>query len=182
LAEHVVRGLGDKVDLIIDGGPCSVGVESTVLDMTVDPPHILRPGGMPAEAIEAVIGPINRSKAPEAASVAAASPGMLKSHYAPHTPLFLFETGVFSSVRPKGRAAALILSPASREALAATAGRFELVRYLSPTGDLVEAAAGLFAALHELDCAGFEEIWAERAGGGGLGPAINDRLNKASKK
>ncbi len=74
LAEHVERGLGGKVDLIIDGGPCSVGVESTVLDMTVDPPMVLRPGGMPAEAIEAVIGPIGRAPAARGPSVAAASP------------------------------------------------------------------------------------------------------------
>jgi L-threonylcarbamoyladenylate synthase len=181
-AEHVARGLGDKVDIIVDGGPCAVGVESTVLDMTVDPPHILRPGGMPAEAIEAVIGPVDRSRAPEAASVAAASPGLLSSHYAPHTPLFLVGPGAIASARPKGRAAALILSPPSSAVLAATAGRFALARYLSATGDLVEAAAGLFAALHELDLGGFDEIWAERAGENGLGPAINDRLHKASKK
>jgi L-threonylcarbamoyladenylate synthase len=181
-AEHVARGLGERVDLIVDGGPCAVGVESTVLDMTVDPPRILRPGGMPAEAIEAVIGPIDRRKAPEAASVAAASPGLLDSHYAPRTPLYLVDAGAMAAARPRGRAAALVLSPASRADLAAIAGRFELARYLSPTGDLVEAAAGLFAALHELDSGGFDEIWAERAVDRGLGPAINDRLNKASKK
>jgi L-threonylcarbamoyladenylate synthase len=181
-AEHVARGLGDKVDIIIDGGPCAVGVESTVLDMTVDPPHILRPGGMTAEAIEAVIGPIDRSPAHEAASVAAAGPGLLENHYAPRTPLHLFDTGCIASVRPAGKAAALILSPASSAVLADTAGRFELARYLSPTGDLAEAAAGLFAALHELDLGGFDEIWAERAMDRGLGPAINDRLKKASKK
>jgi L-threonylcarbamoyladenylate synthase len=181
-AAHVVRGLGERVDIIVDGGPCAVGVESTVLDMTVDPPHILRPGGMPAESIEAVIGPIDRSQAPEAASVAAASPGLLSSHYAPRTPLHLVRAGAIASARPKGRAAALILSPASSAVLAATKKRFALARYLSATGDLVEAAAGLFAALHELDLGGFDEIWAERAGNRGLGPAINDRLYKASKK
>jgi len=181
-AEHVARGLGDKVDFIVDGGPCAIGVESTVLDMTVDPPHILRPGGMTAEAIEAVIGPIDRSRPLEAASVRAASPGLLESHYAPRTPLRLFEAGGIASARPAGKAAALILSPASGSVLAATSGRFELARYLSPTGDLVEAAAGLFAALHELDSGGFDEIWAELAADRGLGPAINDRLHKASKK
>jgi L-threonylcarbamoyladenylate synthase len=137
---------------------------------------------MTAESIEAVIGPIDRSPALEAASVRAASPGLLESHYAPRTPLRLFDAGGIASVLPSGKAAALILSPASSAALAATAGRFELARYLSPTGDLVEAAAGLFAALHELDLGGFDEIWAERAADHGLGPAINDRLYKASKK
>ena len=94
LAEHVARGLGDKVDIIVDGGPCAVGVESTVLDMTVDPPRILRPGGMPAEAIEAVIGPIDRQPGPRGGfRRAAASPGLLESHYAPRTPLYLVERG-----------------------------------------------------------------------------------------
>ena len=98
LAEHVLRGLGDKVDIIVDGGPCSVGLESTVLDMTVDPPRVLRPGGTPIETIEAVIGPIYRQQAPGTAvrdmAIAAASPGLLESHYAPHTPLYLVEAGL----------------------------------------------------------------------------------------
>ena len=182
LAEHVERGLGGKVDLIIDGGPCSVGVESTVLDMTVDPPMVLRPGGMPAEAIEAVIGPIGRAPAARGPSVAAASPGLLDSHYAPRTPLFLTEAGRIATAKPTGRAAALVLGAASGASLETTTERFALTRYLSPTGDLVEAAAGLFAALHDLDAGGFDEIWAELAPGGGLGPAINDRLFKASQK
>ncbi len=182
LAAHVARGLGDKVDIIVDGGPCSVGVESTVLDMTVDPPRVLRPGGLPVETIEAVIGPIDSRKAPEAASIAASSPGLLESHYAPRTPLYLVETGAMAAARPSGRAAALVSSAVSGASLEATAGRFALARYLSPTGDLVEAAAGLFAALHELDSGGFDQIWAEKARDSGLGPAINDRLFKASKK
>jgi L-threonylcarbamoyladenylate synthase len=192
-AEHVARGLGDKVDLIVDGGPCAVGVESTVLDMTVDPPRILRPGGTPAETIESVIGPVFRGPEPKPAAgdegdgesgspKAAASPGLLENHYAPRTPLRLVEAGGMAGAQPRGRAAALILSPASRTDFAAIEERFELARYLSPTGDLVEAAAGLFAALHELDARGFDEIWAERAPDGGLGPAINDRLYKASTK
>ena len=73
-------------------------------------------------------------------------------------------------------------TPASAATSAAITGRFALVRQLSPSGDLVEAAAGLFAALHDLDGGGFDQIWAEKADGHGLGPAINDRLFKASKK
>jgi L-threonylcarbamoyladenylate synthase len=181
LARHVERGLGDKVDIIVDGGPCSVGLESTVLDMTVDPPRLLRPGGMPAETIEAVIGPIDRR--PVAAGVSAgASPGLLDSHYAPRTRLYLVEAGAMAGARPSGKAAALITGAAPDDSSAAIAGRFALVRHLSPGGDLVEAAAGLFAALHELDAGGFDQIWAEKADGHGLGLAINDRLLKASKK
>jgi L-threonylcarbamoyladenylate synthase len=185
-AEHVARGLGDRIDIIVDGGPCSVGVESTVLDMTVDPPRILRPGGMPAETIESVIGPVVRGLAPGGEKGGegrpAVSPGLLKNHYAPCTPLYLVEPGAIAQARPKGRAAALILSPASKSDFQAIEQRFELAQYLSPTGDLVEAAAGLFAALHDLDAKGFDEIWAERAVDRGLGPAINDRLYKASTK
>jgi L-threonylcarbamoyladenylate synthase len=185
-AAHVASGLGDRVDLIVDGGPCQVGVESTVLDMTVDPPRVLRPGGMPAEAIEAVIGPVARgSEAPSSARdlmIAAASPGLLDSHYAPRTPLFLVEAGAIASARPSGKAAAIILSQPSAELLGLAGDRFAQARFLSPSGDLVEAAAGLFAALHELDAGGFDEIWAEKAGDRGLGPAINDRLAKASRK
>jgi L-threonylcarbamoyladenylate synthase len=192
-ADHVARGLGDKIDLIIDGGPCSVGVESTVLDMTVDPPRVLRPGGMPAETIESVIGAVGRPPFSAASSgdaggrkahgtEAAASPGLLDSHYAPRTPLYLVEAGAIARARPRGRAAALILSPASKADFPVIARRFALAQYLSPTGDLVEAAAGLFAALHELDEKGFDEIWAERAVDRGLGTAINDRLYKASTK
>jgi L-threonylcarbamoyladenylate synthase len=189
-AEHVAKGLGDKVDIIVDGGPCAVGVESTVLDMTVEPPRILRPGGMPAETIESVIGPLLRFSSPKAAAgdrgagghKAAPSPGLLENHYAPRTPLYLVDPGAIAKARPRGRAAVLILSPASKADFAFIDGRFELARYLSPTGDLIEAAAGLFATLHELDAMGFDEIWAERAADHGLGPAINDRLYKASTK
>lgn len=184
LAEHVRRFLGDKVDIIVDGGPCSVGVESTVLDMTIDPPRVLRPGGMPAEAIEEVIGPVLRCGPSPAVGEGkgAASPGLLDSHYAPRTPLHLVGRGDLAAARPSGRAAILVSSAVSGATLEATSGRFALARYLSPSGDLVEAASGLFAALHELDSGGFDQIWAELAPEVGLGPAINDRLRKASKK
>lgn len=127
----------------------------------------------------AVIGPIALRRDP---SQPVASPGLLESHYAPRTPLYLTDPGAIASAKPKGKAAALIISAASGATLTATAGRFAFARCLSPTGDLVEAAAGLFAALHELDAGGYDEIWAELAPELGLGPAINDRLKKASKK
>jgi Sua5/YciO/YrdC/YwlC family protein len=188
LAEHVVRGLGDRVDIIVDGGPCSVGVESTVLDLTREIPRILRPGGTPAEAIEAIIGEVERPAPREArgdrpsSDTPAASPGLLDNHYAPRTPLRLVEAGRLLDVQPRGRAAVLLYGTADLKALGPAASRFALSRILSMNGDLVEAAAGLFAALFELDRGGFEEIWAEKAPDRGLGPAINDRLYKASKK
>jgi L-threonylcarbamoyladenylate synthase len=191
-AEHVARMLGEKVDLIVDGGQCAVGVESTVLDMTCDPPRILRPGGTSAEDIEAVIGPVARPGPGGAAAAAApmagparsafAGPGMLASHYAPRTPLRLVAEGALAAARPKGRAAALVLDPSRLESMGKAASRFAHTRVLTMSGDLVEAAAALFAALHELDQAGFDEIWAERVPDSGLGPAINDRLGRAAAK
>jgi L-threonylcarbamoyladenylate synthase len=179
-ARHVERMLGSRVDLIVDGGPCRVGVESTVLDMTVDPPSLLRPGGMALALIEAVTGPVSR---PEASTAdRPAGPGMLDSHYAPRTPLRLMTRQDFAAARRvPGRVAALLLEPASLDPKDGNPD-FAATRFLSASGDLVEAAASLFALMHELDALGFDEIWAERVPETGLGPAINDRLYKASRK
>jgi L-threonylcarbamoyladenylate synthase len=187
-AEHVARMLGDEVDMIIDGGDCQVGVESTVVDMTVDPPRILRPGGTPAETIEAVIGPVERRAEARGRPSGMkpdrglAGPGLLENHYAPRIPLRLVEAGGLDSAHPSGAAAAIVFDASRREALGQGRGRFAQIRVLSASGDLLEAAAALFAALHELDQGGFDEIWAERVPDQGLGSAINDRLYKASRK
>jgi len=188
-AEHVARMLGEKVDLIVDGGPCPIGVESTVLDVTVDPPVVLRPGGMEIEAIEALIGRVAVGGVGSAPPVPK-SPGQLNSHYAPRTPLFLVSAGklaeradaVRSEAAERGRLAALLFDDASRGRLGAAASNFAEIRILSPRGDSLEAAANLFSHLHELDELGVDAIWAERAPERGLGRAINDRLYKASTK
>jgi len=172
-----------------------VGVESTVLDLTADPPRILRPGGMEREAIEAVIGPVALREpggpSPSAPGTAAAgtvapeaqaSPGQLDSHYAPRTPLRLVRAGGLGGAAPAGRAIAVAFDAVSAKGLGAASGRFIEVRILSRSGDLVEAAAALFALLHELDALGLDEIWVERVPDRGLGPAINDRLYRASAK
>src|SRR5437016_1571021 len=88
-AEHVAESLGDRVKMILDGGPSLVGVESTVLDLTTDRPTLLRPGGATREAIEAVIGPIALSDALPTGDAARTSPGQLQSHYAPARPVRL---------------------------------------------------------------------------------------------
>ena len=90
-AEHVRSELGDAVDLVLDGGPCAVGIESTVIDLTGDRPQILRPGGISRQQIEAVIGPVNVFCGSVDLSVAAASPGQGIKHYSPVTPTFHFE-------------------------------------------------------------------------------------------
>ena len=166
-AEHVAESLGDKVKMILDGGPCAVGLESTVLDLTTAPPTLLRPGGVTREAIEAVIGPIVMSDAIPTGDAARKSPGQLESHYAPARPMRLGarEVGAdegllaFGPVVPMGA---------------------RLTFNLSPRGDLAEAAANLFAMLRALDRPDVGRIAVMPIPETGLGLAINDRLRRAA--
>jgi len=184
-AEHVARLLGEKIDYLVDGGACEVGVESTVIDMTHDLPKILRPGGMPVERIIEIIGPVDMSVKK---SAVVSSPGQLDSHYAPSTQLFLFEYGTLNlgnahcliEGMDPGLAAAIVFDDA-RAQEAARAG-FSTVFTLSSNGNLRDAAANLFALLHELDSRNFSVLVAEKCPDEGLGRAINDRLYRASVK
>ena len=165
-AEHVAEELGSRVDLILDGGPCRVGLESTVVSLLQARPAILRPGGIPRERIEDVIGPV--ADAPEPGGEdAPAAPGMLASHYAPALPLRLNAT----SVGPDEALLAFGPDP--------LAGAAETLN-LSPRGDLTEAAANLFACLRALDRPGLRAIAAMPVPEIGLGRAINDRLRRAA--
>ncbi|MCP5452350.1 MAG: threonylcarbamoyl-AMP synthase [Spirochaetaceae bacterium] len=177
-AEHVVAQLGDRVDFIVDGGRCPVGVESTVLDLSSDEPLVLRPGGLPVELIAEVIPGV---RVYDRATTSPTAPGQLPSHYAPSRPLYLVPHGGVAGIEPRGRAAALCFGAAAAEA-AERGGHWSRIVDLSPAMDPVEAAAALFDALHELDAAGFDELWAERLPDDGLGRAVNDRLYKASVK
>jgi L-threonylcarbamoyladenylate synthase len=176
-AEHVARMLGERVDFILDGGACEIGVESTVLDVTGELPLVLRPGGLSIAAIEEVAGPVATV---DRVTLSPTGPGQLESHYAPRCPLRLVARGGLAAARPGPRAVGLFFDEGSRRA-AAGAG-FGAERVLSPPGDLREAAAALFVILHEIDTGNYDEIWAERVPDGGLGAAVNDRLWKASKK
>ncbi len=166
-AEHVAESLGERVPLILDGGPCLVGVESTVLDLTGATPTLLRPGGATREAIEAVIGPIAVSDAIPSGESARKSPGQLESHYAPARPVRLGASTVgadegllaFGSNVPPGAM---------------------LTYNLSPSGDLGEAAANLFAQMRLLDRPGIARIAVMPIPETGLGLAINDRLRRAA--
>ena len=160
LAEHVTESLGARVGLILDGGPCRVGVESTVLDLSGERPALLRPGGVPVEALEAALGCtlVRPTDAPDAPK----SPGMLESHYAPGLSVRLNAT----EARP---GEALL-------AIGAAAGTLNL----SPSGDLEEAAANLFAMLRALDRPDFTGIAIMPIPEHGLGLAINDRLRRAA--
>jgi L-threonylcarbamoyladenylate synthase len=185
-AEHVRAQLGAKVDLILDGGPARVGVESTVLDLCGPRPGILRPGGTPREAIEALIGPVLSGPADAGDSGAAPSPGMLKSHYAPRTPLALYSLAELAALPGVGDNAALLFFDGRSRGYwfasqkPAGPGKAPRIETLSEGGDPVEAAARLFEILHQLDSGGFSRILAQSAPETGLGAAINDRLNRAA--
>lgn len=190
-AAHVVEQLGEGVDLILDGGSCRVGVESTVLALTEGRPRLLRPGGVPLESLEALLGPIDVvgpiDVAPPAegaeagalpASAAPDSPGQLPSHYAPRTPLVLLagrdDPARLARRFPGERVGLLALTPPPDPE------RFAAVEALSTTGDLREAAQRLFGALRRLDALGLDRLLAEPCPERGLGRAILDRLRRAA--
>lgn len=161
-AQHVAEDLGDRAAVILDGGPCRIGLESTVIDPEDGRPSILRQGGIAQEEIEAALG--------KAVAVAGAldgaprSPGMLTSHYAPSLP-----------VRPDAARAR------PGEAMLGFGPGYDAApRNLSVTGDLIEAAANLFAFMHELDRPEFTGIAVAPIPDEGLGRAINDRLRRAA--
>ncbi len=164
-AAHVIESLGGNVDLVIDGGETNVGVESTVLDLTTDRPTILRHGGTPKEQLEAVLGPVIEALHDDAAPK---SPGMLTSHYAPGRLVRLNVT------QATPREAFLTFGDESH----LTGGACHL--NLSPTGDLQEAAAHLFAMLRRLDDPRYSGIAVAPIPMTGLGAAINDRLSRAA--
>lgn len=171
-AEHVVERLGDQIDYVVDGGPCAVGVESTVLLLEPERAVLLRHGGVSLEEIEAVIGHVAvPADAATSDRKAAPSPGMLPQHYAPRTPLTIVEDP--SQVATPDRCGLLALQ--SHPA----AIRFAAVEILSTEGNLIEAAANFFAALRRLDAAGVERIIASPLPSHGLGRALNDRLMRA---
>ncbi len=173
-AEHVAERLGDQIDYLLDGGPCSVGVESTVLLLEPDGiVRLLRPGGVALEEIEAVIGPVelpSRTTTPD--DEAALSPGMLSQHYAPRTPLVIVAD--IDSLPAPDRCGLMTLQ--SHPA----ADRFAAVEVLSASGDLTEAAAQFFAALRRLDASRVSRIVATAFPNHGLGRALNDRLMRAA--
>lgn len=171
-AAHVLEQLGERIDLVLDGGPCRVGVESTVLLLTESPPVVLRFGGVPVEAIEQEIGPVRVAAAEAADAVAQASPGRLTQHYAPACGMMLVDAW---SAGPSGPDVGVLAfsSPPPR-------GEYGAIEVLSPSGDLREAAANLFAAMRRLDQAAVRLIVSDLAPERDLGRAINDRLRRAA--
>jgi L-threonylcarbamoyladenylate synthase len=172
-AQHVADGLGGTIDLILDGGPCPVGVESTIVSLIGPQPELLRPGSITLEQLSALIGPLSRSSFVVDQPTA---PGQLVRHYATQTPVTILTS---IEARPKlkknERAGLLIFSQAG-----ATDRHFAAIEVLSTTGDLQEAARHLFAALRRLDAQGLDRIYVEPCLEEGLGMAIMDRLRRCA--
>jgi L-threonylcarbamoyladenylate synthase len=175
-AEHVLRGLDGRIDLILDGGPTTGGIESTVLDITTDPPTLLRPGLVTVAMLEAVLGSI-RQRSAESDAVAR-SPGLQEKHYAPRTPLEIAPDSGWEQVRfhlDAGRRVGwLTIGPANRE--------------VPPDVVLVEMpkapqafAASLYDTLHVLDAAGLDVLVLSRPPIGDAWTAVHDRLSRAGR-
>ena len=174
-AQHVRDQLGNKIDMILDGGPCEVGLESTILSFCGDRPKLLRPGGLPLEEIESIIGR-GRVELSPPKETAPSSPGRLPRHYAPRTPIVVGEWRKNLEAYQNKRIGLLAFREVN------TPFSFCHVEVLSPRGDLQEAAVNLFAAIRRLDALYLEVILAEAVPEMGLGRAIMDRLRRASKK
>ncbi|MBS2026390.1 MAG: threonylcarbamoyl-AMP synthase [Deltaproteobacteria bacterium] len=189
-AADVVSELGDRIGLVLDGGTCQLGVESTVLLLDDEAPVLLRPGGAPREDVEKLLGrPVARAS--QSGDVAQLSPGLLASHYAPRKPLHLLagplgtglESPTFSGELP---ASIGVLAQSGDAAelqarLERTSARRVRVEVLSARGELDESARRLFAALRALDASDAEVLFAEPCPSeAGLGYAIADRLRRAS--
>ncbi|HSF64884.1 MAG TPA: L-threonylcarbamoyladenylate synthase [Paracoccaceae bacterium] len=162
-ADHVTAGLGGRIAAVLDAGPCAVGVESTILGLTDARPRLLRPGGLPAEALEAALG---AALVTEADPSRPEAPGQLASHYAPAAPVRL-------EADAPARAEVWVGFGPGCDGAALT---------LSATGDLVEAAANLFHILREADALAGPggRIAFAPVPDRGLGRAINDRLRRAA--
>jgi L-threonylcarbamoyladenylate synthase len=168
-AEHVRKSLGNKVNMVLDGGPCQVGVESTIISFVEKEPVLLRPGGLSLEEIEFIIGKVLIFKGSSDKPMA---PGQLLQHYSPRTPLRLIPTGEIPATQGKSGWLGLQNPPSG----------FAVVEVLSQKGDLKEAAANFFAAMRRLDEKNLDLILAQPVPDQGLGRAINDRLYRASYK
>lgn len=171
-AQHVVKSLGNKVDIILDGGKCAVGVESTIIELADNEIYLLRPGGLSKEDIEKVIGKIKLGKIdPQKPN----APGQLPFHYATSVHLdFLNEKTI---KKYSGNKIGVLFFKEAK-----SNSNFIVAKILSGTGDLKEAAANLFRFLHDLEKENLDVILVEPVKEEGLGLAIMDRLKRAVAK
>ena len=174
-AQHVRDGIGERVDFVIDGGPCAVWLESTVLSLLQKTPKILRPGAITVEMLEALLGHSVEGPSPHKSSEVSAlpSPGLLAKHYSPRTKVVLRST--LSDVSQLPPRVGVLLFSSWKPPFPTTK-----TIVLSACGDFEEIAARLFGALRELDEAGLDLIISDECEPVGLGEAIMDRLTRAS--
>lgn len=193
-AEHVMTDLGGRVDLILDGGPTSIGLESTVIDLTAKTPIVLRPGGVTLEALGAML-PVIELYRPSAlltdeVTSALPSPGMLAKHYSPEAELLLFN-GSFTAVTARikqvaqeqiaaGRHVGALVVDEDRPYFADLADQIVIVS-LGSKNDLPQVGRSLFAALRALDAQGVDVILAHSFEESGIGATIVDRLTRAAE-
>lgn len=166
---HVLGQLGDRLELVLDGGPCRVGLESTIVMFAQDHGVLLRPGGVSLESLEEVIGRVTIPT--ETTPAIPSAPGQLPSHYAPRAALRLVDSLPESA--PGENIGLLLFVPQP-------VYNYRHIEVITSHGDMLEAAANFFPALHRLDQSGVQLIMAKRVPNHGPGRAINDRLIRAS--
>jgi len=178
-AQHVVQGLGAQIGFILDGGPATIGLESTIVDLRLpNRPRILRPGMITSAALQRILKqPVPRGSLKSTSSQAAQiAPGLLKRHYSPKTRVILHDKLLLSeALNSRADEAWLFLKKPKQH-------KTPNIHWLDSRGDLLPVAHRLFAKLRDLDSAGYVCIHVESARGGGLAEAINDRLARAAAK
>lgn len=177
-AQHVRDELGDAVDLILDGGPCGIGIESTVIDLTGDRPVLLRPGGVPRRKIEAIIGPVEVFNGSVDPAQPATSPGLHAKHYAPRTPAVRFETQQRGLIQPN--------APDGTPNGVVVVGTMESIKKWGPIVAMPRLpevyARHLYEVLRELDGMGLREIFIEMPPERPEWEAIRDRIVRATRR
>ena len=176
-AGHVAAQLGDQISLILDGGPCEVGIESTILDLSVEPPRVLRQGRVTAEELATALAvPVGQLLRDQKEVAAVRAPGMLREHYAPRTPITLL-----AQLRTKlpERCGLIYLNAQHRPTIQHP---FQAEKSLSSDGDLAEVSRNLFSTMREFDTLKLDLIVIEGCEPVGIGRAIMDRLTRASAR
>ena len=181
-AAHVLEDMDGKIDAVVDGGPCAVGVESTIVDLTCTPPRLLRPGGVTLEQLRDALGEVAVDKAVVRlldAGEKPRAPGMKYRHYAPRAPVTVVagapETGAAWIAAHMGEGSGVICFDEYAPRFAGYP-----VRTIGPAGDKAEQARRIFDALRAFDSTGVTEIFAQCPDEGGIGLAVANRLNKAA--
>jgi L-threonylcarbamoyladenylate synthase len=183
-ANHVLRGLDGRIDFVLDAGPTSGGLESTVLDLTTDPPQLLRPGLITVDQLEAIIGPIasGQHAVSKSSTAPLRSPGMLERHYAPRAKVVCISAEnrvlVQELLQSNQRLGWLRLAGTNPELQLSTESNKTII--LDMPADAAQYSARLYAALHELDDAGVDQIVVDLPPGGDAWLAVHDRLRRAA--